>query len=142
MYEEGVNRLDLITDQYHLMYGDCLDRMKEIPDNTVNASLTDLPYGTTRCKWDIPIPFELMWESLLKVVKPNSPMLFTAQSPFDKILGCSNIEMLRYEWIWQKTSATGVACLNTGRKFIGIESDLNNYCIAAERITTHETKRM
>ena len=44
-----------------LMFGDCLERMKEIPDNSIDCIITDLPYGTTACKWDNIIPFEKMW---------------------------------------------------------------------------------
>ena len=42
----------------NLMLGDCLERMKEIPDGSVDMILCDLPYGTTRCKWDTIIPFD------------------------------------------------------------------------------------
>lgn len=90
-----------------LMLGDCLERMKEIPDGSVDLILTDPPYGTTACKWDSVIDLALMWEQLKRVIKPDGAIVLFAQTPFDKVLGASNIEMLKYEWIWEKTAATG-----------------------------------
>lgn len=90
-----------------LMQGNCLERMKEIPDGSVDMVLTDPPYGTTACKWDSIIPLEPMWEQLKRVIKPNGAIVMTASQPFTSILGASNIEMLRYSWVWRKTAATG-----------------------------------
>jgi len=90
-----------------LMLGDCLERMKEIPDGSVDLILADPPYGTTACKWDSVIDLPSMWEHLKRVVKANGAIILFAQTPFDKVLGASNIEMLKYEWIWEKTAATG-----------------------------------
>ena len=92
---------------YWLMQGDCLERMKEIQSGSVDMILADPPYGTTACKWDSIIPLEPMWEQLKRIIKPNGAIVMTAQTPFDKVLGCSNLGMLRYEWIWEKTSPTG-----------------------------------
>lgn len=36
-----------------LIHGDCLEVMKEIPDQCIDAIITDPPYGTTQCKWDL-----------------------------------------------------------------------------------------
>jgi len=91
----------------NLMLGDCLERMKEIPDGSVDMILADPPYGTTACKWDSVIPLEPMWEQLKRVIKPNGATVVMAQSPFDKVLGASNIGQFKYEWIWEKTAATG-----------------------------------
>ena len=86
---------------------DCLDGMKRIPDGSVDMILCDLPYGTTRNKWDSIIPLEPLWEEYKRVIKDNGAIVLTAQTPFDKVLGVSNLGMLKYEWIWQKTEATG-----------------------------------
>lgn len=91
----------------NLMQGDCLERMKEIPSGSVDMILTDPPYGTTSCKWDSIIPLEPMWEQLKRIIKPNGAIVMTAQTPFDKVLGASNLPMLKYEWVWEKTAATG-----------------------------------
>lgn len=98
---------DVVKDNYKLMFGDCLERMKEIPDGSVDLILTDPPYQTTACKWDSMIPFEPMWAELKRIIKPNGAVLLFAQTPFDKLLGASNIGMLKYEWVWEKTAATG-----------------------------------
>ena len=90
-----------------LMRGDCLERMKEIPDGSVDMILCDLPYGTTQNKWDAVIPFAPLWAHYKRAVKSNGAILLFGQTPFDKALGSSNLEMLRYEWVWEKTNATG-----------------------------------
>jgi DNA modification methylase len=91
----------------NLMLGDCLERMKEIPAGTVDLVLCDPPYGTTMCKWDSVINLELMWCQLKRVIKSKGAIVLMAQTPFDKILGASNVRMLKHEWIWEKTNATG-----------------------------------
>ena len=48
-----------------------------------------------------------MWIQYKRIIKDNGAILLTAQTPFDKILGCSNLEWLRYEWIWEKKQPTG-----------------------------------
>lgn len=90
-----------------LMLGDCLEMMKKIPDGSIDLVLGDPPFGTTQSEWDVIIPLPAMWKELERIIKPNGAILLFAQTPFDKILGCSNLQMLRYEWIWEKTSATG-----------------------------------
>lgn len=98
---------DVVKDNYKLMFGDCLERMKEIPDGSVDLVLTDLPYQTTQNSWDSMIDLEEMWIQLERICKPNTAKLMFSQTPFDKILGCSNLKELKYEWIWEKTTATG-----------------------------------
>ena len=89
-----------------LFQGDCLELMKDIPSGSIDMILCDLPYGTTRCKWDTVIPFEPLWEQYERIIKDNGAILLFAQTPFDKVLGTSNLKLLRYEWIWEKTSAS------------------------------------
>lgn len=89
------------------MLGNCLERMKEIPDGSVDMVMCDLPYGTTQNKWDSVIPLEPLWCEYRRVCKRNAAIVLTAQTPFDKALGASNLAMLKYEWIWIKTRATG-----------------------------------
>lgn len=90
-----------------LLLGDCLEKMKEIPDGSVDMVMCDLPYGTTQNKWDSVIPLEPLWREYRRVCKPNAAIVLTTQTPFDKVLGCSNLAMLRYEWVWLKNVATG-----------------------------------
>ena len=91
----------------NLMHGDCLEMMKLIPDGSVDMVLCDLPYGTTQNGWDSLIPFDRLWAEYKRIGKENCAFVLTAQPPFDKVLGCSNLAMLKYEWIWEKTKATG-----------------------------------
>lgn len=95
------------TDDIWLMFGDCLTRMLEIPDSSVDAIICDPPYGTTRCKWDSIIPVDKMWEQLKRVIKPNGAIVMTAAQPFTTVLISSNIENFKYCWVWEKSIATG-----------------------------------
>ena len=104
-----------------LMKGDCLERMKEIPDGSVDLILTDPPYATTKNKWDSVIPFEPMWDHLKRIIKPKGVIVLFAQTPFDKILGASNIDMLKYEWVWFKNRPTG----HLNSKFAPLKSHEN-----------------
>ena len=88
-----------------LHQGDCLEVMKSISDKSVDAIICDLPYGTTQNKWDSIIPLDLLWNEYKRICK--GAIVLTAQTPFDKVLGVSNLKMLKYEWIWEKTQATG-----------------------------------
>ena len=90
-----------------LKFGDCLELLHTVPDGSVDMVLCDLPYGTTQNKWDTPIDLSALWKHYLRVCKQNAAIVLTAQTPFDKVLGCSNIRLLRYEWIWEKTHPTG-----------------------------------
>ena len=89
-----------------LKLGECLDKLTEISDASVDMILTDLPYGTTACSWDSIIPLDKLWEQYNRVVKENAAMVFTASQPFTTILASSNIKNFRYEWIWQKPQGT------------------------------------
>ena len=87
--------------------GDCLDVMRSVQSASVDMILCDLPYGTTQNKWDSVIPFEPLWSEYWRIAKPNAAVVLTAQCPFDKALGASQLRYLKYEWIWEKPSATG-----------------------------------
>lgn len=78
-----------------------------IGDKSVDVLFTDLPYGTTKAKWDTPVDLNFLWKEVDRFLKPNGVCLMFAQTPFDKVLGASNLKMLRYEWIWEKTQPTG-----------------------------------
>jgi site-specific DNA-methyltransferase (adenine-specific) len=99
--------MDFRNDNIWLMQGDCLERMKEIPDGSVDMVLTDPPYGTTACKWDSIIPLEPMWEQLKRIVKPNGAIVMTASQPFTSILVCSNLKWFKYDTVYEKSHATG-----------------------------------
>lgn len=91
----------------NLMQGDCLELMKNIPDNSVDMILCDLPYGTTNCEWDIPIPFEPLWYQYNRIAKNNAAILLFGSQPFATDLINSQRNIFRYEIIWEKTQCTG-----------------------------------
>jgi site-specific DNA-methyltransferase (adenine-specific) len=97
-----------------LRLGDCLEVMKTIEDNSIDAIITDPPYGTTACKWDSVIDFELMWEQLNRVIKPNGAIVLFGSEPFSSVLRMSNIKNYKYDWVWDKNKPTGM--LNAKRQ--------------------------
>ena len=92
-----------------LFLGDCLEVMATLPDKSVDAIITDLPYGTTACKWDAVIPFAPMWEQVRRVLKPNGVFVTTASQPFTTTLIASNLDSFKYCWVWEKNTASGIA---------------------------------
>jgi site-specific DNA-methyltransferase (adenine-specific) len=82
---------------------DCLVGMAMIPDKSVDMILCDLPYGTTACKWDTVIPFELLWAQYRRVIKENGAIILTASQPFTTVLINSNFEWFKYCWVWEKS---------------------------------------
>jgi DNA modification methylase len=88
--------------------GDCLELMpKHVEDKSIDMIFCDLPYGTTQNKWDSVIPLDKLWSEYNRVIKDNGAIVLFTQTPFDKVLGASNLKMLKYEWVWEKTQATG-----------------------------------
>ena len=88
--------------------GDCLELMpKHVEYKSVDMIFCDLPYGTTQNKWDSVIPLDELWQEYDRVIKDNGVIVLFAQTPFDKVLGVSNLKFLKYEWVWEKTQATG-----------------------------------
>ncbi len=84
---------------------DCLEGMKRIPDGSIDCIITDPPYWTTACKWDTVIPFDLMWEQLKRIIKPNGAIVLFGSEPFSSALRMSNIKQYKYDWIWNKKLA-------------------------------------
>ena len=111
-----------MTFEFSLLFGDCLTEMSKIPDGSIDAVITDPPYGTTRCKWDSVIPFEPMWAQLKRVIKPNGAIVLFGTEPFSSALRMSNIKMYKYDWVWKKTP---IGFLNANsRPLIEIENIL------------------
>jgi len=91
----------------NLKLGDCLERMKEIKSGSVDAIITDPPYGTTACKWDSVIPFEPMWKELNRIIKPNGAIVLFGSEPFSSALRMSNIKNYKYDWYFKKRKPVG-----------------------------------
>lgn len=92
---------------YELWHGDCLELMDNIPDKSIDCIITDLPYGTTRCKWDVVIPFEPLWKQYDRVIKDNGAVVLFGTEPFSSHLRLSNLKNYKYDWIWDKIKGTG-----------------------------------
>jgi len=88
-----------------IYHGDCLEVMQRIPDGSIDAIITDPPYGTTACKWDSVIPFGPMWTQLKRIIKPNGAIVLFGSEPFSSALRMSNIKMYKYDWVWDKKLA-------------------------------------
>tara|TARA_R100001198_G_scaffold32445_1_gene17270 strand:+ start:1124 stop:1852 length:729 start_codon:yes stop_codon:yes gene_type:complete len=91
-----------------LIKGECLEVMKSIPDASIDAIITDPPYGTTACKWDSVIDFDLMWEQLNRIIKPNGAIVLFGSEPFSSALRMSNIKNYKYDWVWDKRMKVGM----------------------------------
>ena len=90
-----------------LINGDCIEKMKDIPDNSIDMVLCDPPYGTTRNKWDSVIDLEAMWNNLWRVLKPNGVVALFSAQPFSSVLVTSQLKNYKYEWVWVKNLKTG-----------------------------------
>lgn len=99
---------------YKLVHGDCLEEMKNIQDKSVDMVLCDLPYGvTTKNKWDVIIPFDLLWNNYNRIIKDNGAIVLFGQDKFTAKLMLSNEKNHRYNWIWDKVLPSGF--LNANR---------------------------
>ena len=99
--------MDYKDENNWLMLGDCLERMKEIPNGCVDMVLCDLPYGTTACKWDTILPFDLLWKEYKRVAKKSAAIVLTAAQPFTSQLVSSNYKDFKYCWYWDKVLPRG-----------------------------------
>ena len=92
---------------FKLINSDCIEVMKKIEDKSIDMILCDLPYGTTKCKWDIVIPFESLWEQYNRIIKDNGVIALFGCEPFSSKLRMSNIKNYKYDWYWNKVQGTG-----------------------------------
>lgn len=88
---------------------DCIAGMGMYPDKSIDMILCDLPYGMTDCRWDIIIPFDVLWQQYLRIIKDNGAIVLTACQPFTTKLISSNPKMFKYCWYWSKNMITGFA---------------------------------
>lgn len=100
--------------QDRIFAGDCLELLAKLPDDSVDMVLCDLPYGTTRNKWDSVLPLDELWVQWKRVCKTTAPIVLTAAQPFTSVLVMSNLDDFRVEWIWSKTIGSGQ--LNIGHQ--------------------------
>lgn len=101
---------------------DCLIGMGYINDKSIDMILCDLPYGVTQNKWDIIIPFDLLWNQYQRIIKDNGAIVLTCNQPFTSMLLMSNRKLYRYSLVWKKTTPTGH--LNAKRMPLRIHEDI------------------
>jgi site-specific DNA-methyltransferase (adenine-specific) len=110
-------------DKYGMCFNDdCLERMKDIPDKSIDMILCDLPYGTTACKWDIIIPFEPLWKQYNRIIKDNSVIILFGSQPFTTIMINSNIKNFKEELIWVKNNSP--SGLLSNKRHLKIHEDI------------------
>ena len=88
---------------------DCLIGMQKIDDKSIDCIICDLPYGTTKCSWDIIIPFDKLWEQYNRIIKDNGAIVLFGNEPFSSLLRCSNLKNYKYDWIWDKENGGNFA---------------------------------
>ena len=115
-----------------LWQGDCLELMKDIPSKSVDMILCDLPYGSTKLKWDTIIPFEPLWEQYERVIKDNGAIVLTARQPFTSMLITSNEKIFRQTWVWDKV--IGVNFMNAKKMHIQGFEDI---CVFYKKLPTY-----
>lgn len=97
-----------------LYRGDCLEVMPQLSAQSIDAVITDIPYGTTACSWDAVIPFEMMWTNIKRLIKQRSAVVLFGSEPFSSRLRLSNIDWFKYDWVWDKSNGGGF--LNANRQ--------------------------
>lgn len=138
--------MDILTENYKLYNGDCLKVMDLLIEQgiKVDTIITDLPYGTTQCKWDTIIPFDKMWERLNKLIKPNGAIVLFGSEPFSSALRMSNIKNYKYDWKWDKVR--GVGHLNAKRRPMMCVEDImifyNKQCIYNPQMRERDKPRI
>ena len=106
-----------------LLNGDCLQLMKQIPNKSIDMILCDLPYGTTECKWDTIIPFELLWEQYKRIIKNNGAIVLFGKQPFTSELIHSNLTMYKYSLVWRKDNHDNP--LMAKKRFLNVTEEIN-----------------
>lgn len=96
-----------LAETMNLYHGDCLEILPTFPPASVEAIITDLPYGTTQSAWDSVIPLDEMWKQVKRVLKVSGVFITTGSQPFTSILTVSNLEWFKYDIDWMKDKATG-----------------------------------
>ena len=86
----------------NIQQGDCLELMQQIPNKSIDMILCDLPYGTTKNKWDNIIPLDALWEGYLRIIKDNGAIVLFADGIFTATLMMSNPKLWRYNLVWDK----------------------------------------
>lgn len=90
-----------------LFQGDCLPLLKEFDDKSVDMILCDLPFGTTRCRWDTVISIPELWREYNRIIKENGAIVLFGVEPFSTQMRIENLKNFKYDWVWLKSRPTG-----------------------------------
>ena len=116
------NEQNQIDTFINLFNNDCLDEMKNIPDESIDMILCDLPYEMTKNSWDVALPFDKLWENYNRIIKKNGVIALFGNEPFTSMLITTNIKMFRYTLVWEKNKFSDF--LNAKRKPMKIHEDI------------------
>ena len=120
-----------------VILGDCLDVMKDIPNKSVDMILCDLPYGVTDCRWDIIIPFDLLWAQYRRIRKDGTPVILFGREPFTSLMICSNIKEYKHKWIWNKKQSGSWA----NAKFMPLQIEEDIICFSNGKVNYYPIMR-
>ena len=123
--------------QIHLIQGDCLQLMPDIPDESIDMILVDPPYQRTQNKWDSIIPLDKMWEQYLRIIKPNGCMAIFADGMFMADLMKSQAKLWRYNLVWDKVLSSGF--LNANRQPLRVHEEI---CIFYKKPPTYNPQKI
>lgn len=126
---------DCDAEHITLYHGDCLEKMSLIEDESIDLIICDLPYGMTKNKWDVIIPFEQLWEHYNRVIKKNGAILLFGNQPFTSLMVCSNLKMFRYALVWEKNKFSDF--LNAKRKPMKTNEDI---CVFYKKLPTYNVQ--
>lgn len=109
-----MRRVTLDNGRITLINADCLEILPKIKPGVIDMVFADLPYGTTRNRWDSVISFPDLWRGLHSCAKVTTPFVFTANGGFQYTLHASNPSLFKYDLVWAKEK--GVGHLNANRQ--------------------------
>ena len=118
---KNINELEIVgqLSANSLVNADCFEVFPFIEDKSIDAVICDLPYGTTKCKWDTVLDLDQLWIQYKRILKKNGVVILFAQTPFDKVLGCSNLKCLK---VYSKEYWEHIFSAKGYNKFLGRRS--------------------
>ena len=119
-----------------LIQGNCLEKMKEIPNKSIDMICVDLPYEQTKNAWDCMIPFEPLWEQYSRIIKDNGAIVLFGNGMFTAKLMMSNPNMWRYNLVWDKVIAGGF--LNANRMPLRRHEDI---CVFYKKLPVYNPQK-
>lgn len=95
-----------------LWQGDCLKLIKNIPDESVDMVLCDLPYVETGNKWDKGLDLEKLFAEYRRIIKEDGCIALNGTMKFGIQLYSTAPDLYKYEWVWEKDNGTNAPNVN------------------------------